>query len=237
MIEVIMKNTHLKPALKWPGGKRWLAPQFCKLFPFYKDYRWVEPFCGGLGLTLSLLPEKALLSDIFLAEIWKTKKIIRIASEALEHFESIEKSGEKDGGKKRTVFVTRPDAPQWVVDMCYRAHEGSFPCDYVYEYIVETLNMIIDCESDGQIENVLSKNITCDVNTCDLIRWLAEAIDSIRWVDTGREESGPGKSILDDLEMGQYLQRKRVADLVYGYLKSMAENSEDNEEESEDAKE
>ena len=64
MIEVIMKNTHLKPALKWPGGKRWLAPQFCKLFPFYKDYRWVEPFCGGLGLTLSLLPEKALLSDI-----------------------------------------------------------------------------------------------------------------------------------------------------------------------------
>ena len=54
----------LKPPLKWPGGKRWLAPHFRRLFPFYKEHRWVEPFCGGLGLTLSLLPDEALLSDI-----------------------------------------------------------------------------------------------------------------------------------------------------------------------------
>ena len=53
------------PALKWAGGKRWLAPRFRELFhSLYDGRRWVEPFCGGLGLTLSLLPEKALLSDV-----------------------------------------------------------------------------------------------------------------------------------------------------------------------------
>jgi len=118
MIEVIMKNTHLKPALKWPGGKRWLAPQFCKLFPFYKDYRWVEPFCGGLGLTLSLLPEKALLSDInpHLINFYKqVAKGLRIPVERLKNdsetyyrlrdeFNRLIKKGKADTPKAAWLF-------------------------------------------------------------------------------------------------------------------------------------
>lgn len=54
----------LRPPLKWVGGKRWLVPH---LLPFWKEHgrrRLVEPFCGGLAVTLGLRPRRALLNDI-----------------------------------------------------------------------------------------------------------------------------------------------------------------------------
>ncbi|MFB3852618.1 MAG: DNA adenine methylase [Vicinamibacterales bacterium] len=53
----------LPPPLKWAGGKRWQVPL---LAPLWRQNAWrrlVEPFCGGLAVTLGLLPERALLND------------------------------------------------------------------------------------------------------------------------------------------------------------------------------
>ncbi len=57
-------NESLKPALKWAGGKRWLVPYLQPIWKKYKDCRLVEPFCGGLAVTISLLPKNALVNDI-----------------------------------------------------------------------------------------------------------------------------------------------------------------------------
>jgi DNA adenine methylase len=54
----------LKPPLKWAGGKRWLVPHLRKLWQGHRHRRLVEPFCGGLAVTLGLMPERALLNDI-----------------------------------------------------------------------------------------------------------------------------------------------------------------------------
>lgn len=54
----------LKPPLKWAGGKRWLVPHLRPIWEPYKNYRLVEPLCGGLAVTLGLMPSKALLNDI-----------------------------------------------------------------------------------------------------------------------------------------------------------------------------
>ena len=63
-----MENTlytnRLKPPLKWAGGKRWLVPNLLPLWAPYQHKRLIEPLCGGLAVTLSLLPQKALLNDI-----------------------------------------------------------------------------------------------------------------------------------------------------------------------------
>ncbi len=63
-----MKNTtyaqDLKPPLKWAGGKRWLVPHLRPIWEPYSHRRLVEPLCGGLAVTLALMPEKALLNDI-----------------------------------------------------------------------------------------------------------------------------------------------------------------------------
>ncbi len=54
----------LPPPLKWAGGKRWQIPHLQAYWTREKQRRLVEPFCGGLAVTLGLMPERALLNDI-----------------------------------------------------------------------------------------------------------------------------------------------------------------------------
>ena len=54
----------LKPPLKWAGGKRWLLPRLIEVWRPLASRRLVEPFCGGLAVTLGLSPQTALLNDI-----------------------------------------------------------------------------------------------------------------------------------------------------------------------------
>src|SRR5437660_5057653 len=53
-----------RPPLKWAGGKRWLVRHLLPHWGKHSDRRLVEPFCGGLAVTLGLMPQRALLNDI-----------------------------------------------------------------------------------------------------------------------------------------------------------------------------
>jgi len=52
-----------RPPLKWAGGKRWLVPHLLPYWGKASERRLVEPFCGGLAVTLGLMPTRALLND------------------------------------------------------------------------------------------------------------------------------------------------------------------------------
>ena len=54
----------LTPPLKWAGGKRWQVPHLRHLVRGHEQRRLVEPFCGGLAVSLGLRPDTALLNDI-----------------------------------------------------------------------------------------------------------------------------------------------------------------------------
>src|SRR5262249_36745770 len=54
----------LRPPLKWAGGKRWLVPHLVSLWKGQPHRRLVEPFCGGLAVSLGLSPKSALLNDL-----------------------------------------------------------------------------------------------------------------------------------------------------------------------------
>lgn len=54
----------LGPPLKWAGGKRWQLPHLRPLWESHSNRRLVEPFSGGLAITLGLMPRRALLNDI-----------------------------------------------------------------------------------------------------------------------------------------------------------------------------
>jgi DNA adenine methylase len=56
-------TTTARPPLKWAGGKRWQVPYLRPMWESHKERRLVEPFCGGLGVALGLLPQRALLND------------------------------------------------------------------------------------------------------------------------------------------------------------------------------
>lgn len=59
----IQKNG-LSPFLKWPGGKRWLAPLLAPIIRRELRGIYYEPFVGAGAVFLNLAPEKAVLSDI-----------------------------------------------------------------------------------------------------------------------------------------------------------------------------
>ena len=54
----------LAPILKWAGGKRWLVPYIRVIWEHYQSYRLVEPFCGGMAVSLGVMPRKAFLNDV-----------------------------------------------------------------------------------------------------------------------------------------------------------------------------
>lgn len=60
----ISTQKHVRPPLKWAGGKRWLVPHLRNIWENHKERRFVEPFCGGLAVTIGLLPRKALVNDV-----------------------------------------------------------------------------------------------------------------------------------------------------------------------------
>lgn len=59
----IERSTTLRPPLKWAGGKRWQVPHLQLVWEQHSHRRLVEPFCGGLAVTLGLVPDRALLND------------------------------------------------------------------------------------------------------------------------------------------------------------------------------
>jgi DNA adenine methylase len=54
----------VRPPLKWAGGKRWQVPHLRPYWDANRYRRLVEPFCGGLAVTLGLMPQRAVLNDI-----------------------------------------------------------------------------------------------------------------------------------------------------------------------------
>jgi DNA adenine methylase len=60
----VNRGSSEKPPLKWAGGKRWQVPHLLPYWAGHSRRRLVEPFCGGLAVTLGLGPERALLNDV-----------------------------------------------------------------------------------------------------------------------------------------------------------------------------
>src|SRR5438067_306466 len=60
---VVAQPDTFRPPLKWAGGKRWQVPYLRPLWESYASRRLVEPFCGGLAVTLGLSPGRALVND------------------------------------------------------------------------------------------------------------------------------------------------------------------------------
>lgn len=63
-VSAFIKSPALLPPLKWAGGKRWLAPRLAPYWNLHSECRFVDPFCGALGVALSFMPERALLNDL-----------------------------------------------------------------------------------------------------------------------------------------------------------------------------
>ena len=63
MEEKAQEKTHIKPFLKWAGGKRWFVRKHSDLFP-EEFNRYIEPFLGSGAVFFHLQPKNAILGDL-----------------------------------------------------------------------------------------------------------------------------------------------------------------------------
>jgi len=63
IVEPRVETKPVRPPLKWAGGKRWQIPHVRPLWEPHARRRLVEPFCGGLAITLGVQPASALVND------------------------------------------------------------------------------------------------------------------------------------------------------------------------------
>jgi DNA adenine methylase (dam) len=61
---VPQRNGQFRPPLKWAGGKTHLVPRLNLLYADHRHRRLIEPFVGGLAVSLGLVPSCALLNDV-----------------------------------------------------------------------------------------------------------------------------------------------------------------------------
>lgn len=54
----------MHPILKWPGGKRWLAPCIESVYNACGRPYYVEPFAGGMSVALRIRPTNATINDL-----------------------------------------------------------------------------------------------------------------------------------------------------------------------------
>ena len=55
---------YMQPILKWAGGKRWLLPTIENAWKSKEYSRIVEPFCGGMAISLGIESVNALVNDV-----------------------------------------------------------------------------------------------------------------------------------------------------------------------------
>jgi len=72
----------VKPVVKWPGGKQWLAAAAPHLVPANWNGRYYEPFVGGAAFFFALEPARATLSDRN-TELMETYRAIRSNPESV----------------------------------------------------------------------------------------------------------------------------------------------------------
>lgn len=121
------------------------------------------------------------------------------------------------------------DGPDyWVREMVEAAHDDCriLPDDFRYQFIVESLDAIMDCENEDDAEQSATEP---DIYTHDLNRWLCESYDGHGYCDEAVTEGMVPETapMFERLAAGQYLERREVFGAVLGYLQQRAE--EENE--------
>ena len=136
----------------------------------------------------------------------------KLAQEVRKYFE--------DHPHKENTFRMKDEAPQWVQDMVFEAHEDFAPDDYKYNYVVEALDALASGDMEGE-------TLKPEVYNYQLLNWLGSNMKRIGYVDEAREDCGPSEGIMQDIMMGQRKEKLEVFNIVRSCLEERAEEKEE----------
>lgn len=133
--------------------------------------------------------------------------IASLANEALSHLETRTRTNGE------SFIATTDNRPEWIQNLCRRAHGDMMPDATKYEYIRSALYLIL--ENDGDTEAAFD-SIEPDMYTADLIAWLASHVERSHYCDRAMEDYGTDsfQNTITLLSMGQSNERRDVMESV-----------------------
>src|SRR5690606_4982391 len=141
--------------------------------------------------------------------------IQNLAREALGYFVLKERP---DG---ETFWTVKDGSPQWVRDLCFKAHDNGeiLPDDWRYRFIVESLETLSECEDPYDVY------IEIYTHSGELLKWFSSSLARLQWVQEAVEGMDWENSfdILLALQAGQLHEKEHVFNVVLDELSRLAD--------------
>ena len=151
-----------------------------------------------------------------------TPTVQNLAGEALSYFTTAHRA---DG---TPFWLLTDNAPEWVRDLCHKAHGNMMPDDWRYNFVVSALNALDDGDAEPGEPSVYTHELT---------GWLHSRTDRYAYVDDAVEEYGAAVGIIGAITMGYAAEMREVFDILHAELDERAEElvtDEETEQEPED---
>jgi len=119
----------------------------------------------------------------------------------------------RDNGEK--YYHLQDGSPEWMTEVCHKAHGDMFPDDWRYEFISDAVDMLAESDIDDcQAE--------ADIYTAQLTAWLASRTDRFAYCDDFASElGGDDGDTLSRISGGQWMERDEVLHIVAQALESI----------------
>lgn len=134
-------------------------------------------------------------------------------------------------------FVTLKEGrPEWLYEAVREAHDGSFPCDWVYEECRAACGAIDDTELGSGREEADElheyADARVDIYTKDLYAWAAEFCTSSLFAAAKEkaEEMSPPDDVENRISLIQFFAIKRIASTMLDAWRERQETLENREE-------
>jgi len=146
------------------------------------------------------------------------KTIQELAREALGYFVL------KERPNGEAFWAVKDDAPQWVRDLCFKAHDSGeiLPDDWRYRFVVESLETLSECEDPYDVY------IETYTHSGELLNWFASSLARLQWVQEAVEEMDweGGFDLLLALQAGQMMEKEHVFNIIRDELSRLVDEQE-----------
>lgn len=120
------------------------------------------------------------------------------------------------------------DAPEWVKDAVYSAHDGRMPDDGIYNLCASIASDLTEYDMTGKCPEDHLREIADNSVSCyhmDRYRWLAAHLDNSGWCEQAQEEElvASDASMSDRIAAGMYLKAYSVASTLHNAILAQLE--------------
>lgn len=140
----------------------------------------------------------------------------RKASDAFACFETAFRDPQDD---ESSYVRVHDGSPEWVTDLVRHAHGDMLPDDYRYQWVMNALECIADCDDPEDAAHEWADGCT-DIYTGQLLAWLSSNLRRVGYCDDAIRDGQwfADQGLVDLVSAGQYNELRETFELVWRWL-------------------